>query len=107
MAKVILTDNEHKKRADEITIEELNGFCQEMFGFTSKMTQDDVNNALDPVKNAQSKVCIGGSAAQEVTRQLDLIEATIEKDQSILAARNEKVKGAKDLLEKEVTKACA
>lgn len=59
--------NEHKKRADEITIEELNGFCQEMFGFTSKMTQDDVNNALDPVKNAQSKVCIGGSAAQEVT----------------------------------------
>jgi hypothetical protein len=42
-----------------------------------------------------------------VTRQLDLIEATIEKDQSILAARNEKVKGAKDLLEKEVTKACA
>ena len=99
--------NEHKKRADEITIEELNGFCQEMFGFTSKMTQDDVNNALDPVKNAQSKVCIGGSAAQEVTRQLDLIEATIEKDQSILAARNEKVKGAKDLLEKEVTKACA
>ena len=99
--------NEHKKRADEITIEELNGFCQEMFGFTSKMTQDDVNNALDPVKNAQSKVCIGGSAAQEVTRQLDLIEATIEKDQSILAARNEKVKAAKDLLEKEVTKACA
>ena len=88
--------------ADLITLEELNMFCQKLFNFTSKLTAEDLKAALDPVKNAQSKTCWGGTAEAEVSRQLDVIEAQIEKDEAERKARLAQIDQAKVDLEKAV-----
>ena len=88
--------------ADQITLDELNMFCQKLFNFTSKLTADDLKAALDPVKNAQSKTCWGGTAEAEVTRQLDVIEAQLEKDEAERKVRLAQIDQAKADLEKAV-----
>lgn len=102
VADVVGYLNEKHLLADQITLEELNMFCQKLFGFTSKLTQEDLKAALDPVKNAQSKTCWGGTAAEEVSRQLNEIEAQIEKDEAERRSRLAQIDQAKDDLEKTV-----
>lgn len=102
VADVVGYLNEKRMMADQITLAELNMFCQRLFKFTSKMTEDDLKAALDPVKNAQSKTCWGGSATAEVTRQLDVIEAQIQKDEEERLVRLAQIDTAKAELEKAV-----
>ena len=94
--------NEHKKRADEITLDELNSFCTQMFGFASKLTAEDLKKALDPVPNAQSKTCIGGASRLEVLRQLDVIEQQLTQDETTQSERSAFVADAKTRLENTV-----
>lgn len=102
VADVVGYLNEKHLMADQITLEELNMFCQKLFNFTSKLTAEDLKAALDPVKNAQSKTCWGGTAEAEVSRQLDVIEAQIEKDEAERKARLAQIDQAKVDLEKSV-----
>lgn len=102
VADVVGYLNEKHLMADQITLEELNMFCQKLFNFTSKLTAEDLKAALDPVKNAQSKTCWGGTAEAEVSRQLDVIEAQIEKDEAERKARLAQIDQAKVDLEKAV-----
>ncbi len=102
VADVVGYLNEKHLMADQITLEELNMFCQKLFNFTSKLTAEDLKAALDPVKNAQSKTCWGGTAEAEVSRQLDVIEAQIEKDEAERKVRLAQIDQAKVDLEKAV-----
>lgn len=102
VADVVGYLNEKHLMADQITLDELNMFCQKLFNFTSKLTADDLKAALDPVKNAQSKTCWGGTAEAEVTRQLDVIEAQLEKDEAERKVRLAQIDQAKADLEKTV-----
>ena len=102
VADVVGYLNEKHLMADQITLEELNMFCQKLFNFTSKLTAEDLKAALDPVKNAQSKTCWGGTAEAEVSHQLDVIEAQIEKDEAERKARLAQIDQAKVDLEKAV-----
>ena len=102
VADVVGYLNEKHLMADQITLDELNMFCQKLFNFTSKLTADDLKAALDPVKNAQSKTCWGGTAEAEVTRQLDVIEAQLEKDEAERKVRLAQIDQAKADLEKVV-----
>lgn len=102
VADVVGYLNEKHLMADQITLEELNMFCEKLFNFTSKLTAEDLKAALDPVKNAQSKTCWGGTAEAEVSRQLDVIEAQIEKDEAERKARLAQIDQAKVDLEKAV-----
>lgn len=102
VADVVGYLNEKHLMADQITLDELNMFCQKLFNFTSKITADDLKAALDPVKNAQSKTCWGGTAEAEVTRQLDVIEAQLEKDEAERKVRLAQIDQAKADLEKAV-----
>ena len=102
VADVVGYLNEKHLMADQITLDELNMFCRKLFNFTSKLTADDLKAALDPVKNAQSKTCWGGTAEAEVTRQLDVIEAQLEKDEAERKVRLAQIDQAKADLEKAV-----
>lgn len=102
VADVVGYLNEKHLMADQITLDELNMFCQKLFNFTSKLTAEDLKAALDPVKNAQSKTCWGGTAEAEVTRQLDVIEAQLEKDEAERKVRLAQIDQAKADLEKAV-----
>ena len=102
VADVVGYLNEKHLMADQITLDELNMFCQKLFNFTSKLTADDLKAALDPVKNAQSKTCWGGTAEAEVTRQLDVIETQLEKDEAERKVRLAQIDQAKADLEKAV-----
>lgn len=42
---------------------------------------------MDPSRIAEAKKCIGGTSAEEVKRQLDLLEEQIDADEKVLADR--------------------
>lgn len=102
VAEIVGYLNEKNLFADQISLEEINHFCQKLYGFTSKLTTEDVVLALDPVKNAQSKVSIGGTATSEVTRQLDCLEEQLREDEKLRQTRLQQINQAKLHLEEEV-----
>lgn len=76
-----------------------------LYGFDTKLTDELIREALDPKRVAYEKTCIGGTAPDEVTRQLDLIEEQIKADEAALAERKAQLSGADELLASEVKKA--
>ena len=102
VAEIVGYLNEKNLFADHISLEEINHFCQKLYGFTSKLTTEDVVSALNPVKNAQSKVSIGGTATSEVTHQLDCLEEQLREDEKLRQARLQQINQAKLHLEEEV-----
>lgn len=56
---------------------------------------------------AQSKKTIGGSNSEEVTRQLNRLQANLDRDNGILESRIGQLKGAKEELERKVAEAIA
>lgn len=99
VADVVGYLNEKHLLADQISLNELNMFCQRLFNFSTKMTEQDLKAALDPVKNAQSKTCMGGSASAEVNRQLDVIEKQLQQDEALCKERLTHINAAKQKLE--------
>ena len=70
VADVVAYMIEHNKKADEIGTDVVNPIFMRLFGRTTSMTDEEVRAALDPTKIAYAKKCIGGTAPEEVTRQL-------------------------------------
>lgn len=90
---------ERQLRSDQITLKDLNYNC-ELHGFTSRMTEEEVKEALDPLLAVQSKHCRGGTAKEEVQRQLDLLEKTLETDEKQLLWKINQVQASKVKLDK-------
>lgn len=102
VANVVGYMDQHKKKADEIDASVVNAIAVEHFGKPTSLTDEDVRNALDPKRVALLKKVVGGPAPEEVTRQLDLIEKTIDADDAFIDELAAKQKAAKDALEKAV-----
>lgn len=107
VADVVAYMIEHNKKADEIGTDVVNPIFMRLFGRTTSMTDEEVRAALDPTKIAYAKKCIGGTAPEEVTRQLKSRQAVLDSDNAELAARESAVAEAKAELEAEVAKMIA
>ncbi|HAW44945.1 MAG TPA: hypothetical protein DCW60_01150 [Sutterella sp.] len=90
------------KTAEDITSQEVNRFFSEHVGRDSTITDEEISEGLDPVKNALGKITQGGSAPEEVKRQIQVLDDNIACDAAILEARRAKVKQAKIALEKAI-----
>ncbi len=102
VADVVAYMIEHNKKADEIGTDVVNPIFMKLFGRTTTMTDEEVRAALDPVKIAYAKKCIGGTAPEEVSRQLAQRQADLNRDEMELANRENTVAEAKRTLEKTV-----
>lgn len=99
VADVVAHMIEHNMKADEIGTEVVNPIFMKLFGRTTTMTDEEVRAALDPTQIAYAKKCIGGTAPEEVERQLAKRQADLDRDNAELAAREAKVADAKKRLE--------
>lgn len=97
----------HNKKADEIGADVVNEIFMKLFNRKSSLTDKEIQLALDPVKNAHSKTILGGTAPQEVERQLQAIEAVLESDRAELKERMSAVNFAKASLEEKVKRIIA
>ena len=89
--------------SDMITYNDVNEVCQELFSFNTSLTQELINQALDPKENVCAKKYEGGSAPEEVTRQLELLEATLAADKALYQERAAKVQAAAAAMEAKIT----
>ena len=88
------------KRADEIGVEVINDIFEKLFNRKTSMTDEDIQRALDPVLNTQSKTVIGGTAPEEVARQLAARQAKLDTENELLSDRMKTVCAAKERLER-------
>ena len=107
VAQVVAHMLETGKRADEIGTDVVNPIYRALFGRETGMTDDEIHAALDPVAIAYAKKCIGGTAPEEVERQLESRQKALDEDNAELQARLERVAAAKAGLEQAVTEAIA
>ncbi len=91
---------EKQKFANEITTDDLNPIYQTLLGRSTTLTNELIQEALDPSKNAQAKKTIGGSNTDEVKRQLDRLALHLERDNAKLTLRKTQVQEAKENLER-------
>jgi argininosuccinate lyase len=79
----------------------VNEIARDSFGFETKLTDRLVREALDPARITEAKTCIGGTSELEVSRQLGLLEAQIQKDEAELVDRMRQVDSARAWLAEE------
>lgn len=84
--------------SSHIDRDRVNEAMKEQLGVETKLTDELVKEALDPSRIAESKKCIGGTSADEVKRQLDILEAQIDADEKVLADRLLQLAQAKEEL---------
>lgn len=82
----------------DIDREAVNAACRELFNFDTKLSDELIDEALDPKRVVYEKKTLGGTHPDEVSRQLDRIEEAIECDEATLAARRAQVDEGKRLL---------
>lgn len=92
----------HQKKADEIGLAVVNEIFKKLFNRETTMSDADIQKALDPVLNAYSKTAQGGTAPEEVKRQLTCRQAQLDSDREALAQRQAHLREAKEALEKAV-----
>ena len=102
VADVVAYMIEHNKKADEIGTDVVDPIFMKLFGRTTSMTDEEVRAALDPIKIAYAKKCIGGTAPEEVSRQLAQRQSDLDRDEAELQQREAAVNKAKAELEKAV-----
>lgn len=79
------------KAACDIDLAEVDKVSEKLFGRKSGLTEEEIKKALDPKENVMAKHYEGGSAPEEVTRQLNLLESILSADEEILNTRKEKI----------------
>ncbi len=103
VAKVVNHMLEHKLLANQIDTKVVNIYFQELFGKNTIMEERDLQEALDPKMNCYSKKYLGGPAPEEVQRQLNHLQALLDKDKQLTEERRENVAKAKARLEELVS----
>ncbi len=86
---------ENNKKASEIDRSVIVPIAKELFNIDSQVTDEEIQLGLDPVKNANSKSSQGGSAPEEVARQLDRLERLIEASEVRVVERTHQLADAK------------
>jgi len=76
--------------------------AKQLFNIETKVTNEEIQLGLDPVKNANSKDSLGGSAPEEVLRQLDELMARLEENISVVTQRRAQLEGAKQKTEAKI-----
>lgn len=107
IAHVVGAMNEKGLTAIDIDRNAVEKATKELFGFDTKLTDELIREALDPRRVAYEKTCIGGTAPDEVSRQLDLVEAQIKADKDELKVRQAQLDSADALLAEKVQEAIA
>ena len=87
-------------KADETGLSVIAPVFRDVVG--RETTEDDVRSGLDPKRIAMAKRVTGGTAPDEVARQLESRLRAIESDDAELAHRIGRVADAKAKLEREV-----
>ena len=105
IAHVVGAMNDAGLTAADINRAAVEKATKELYGFDTKLTDEMIREALDPKRVADEKSCIGGTAPQEVTRQLDLIESQIKADEAELNSRKAQLAQADALLAEKVQEA--
>lgn len=105
IAHVVGAINELGKTAADIDRAAVQKAAKDLYGFETKLTDELIREALDPKRVAYEKTCLGGTAPEEVARQLDLVEAQIKADENELAQRKAKLAQADALLAQKVKEA--
>ena len=80
----------------------LEGISRELFSRGLSITDAQIQEALDPVKNAYSKKVVGGTAPGEVDRQLDVLEAKLRADEALVDGREKALSEARAAMDREV-----
>lgn len=88
--------------SDKIDREVINETMVRMFDKPTKLTDELIKEALNPCRIVEDKDILGGTAAAEVNRQLDIIEKQIDLDEAQLAERVAQIKQAKEELDNKV-----
>lgn len=104
VAHVVGYLTENNKKATDIDAAVLNRISRELFGKTLGITDQQIQEALDPVKNANSKTVVGGTAPHEVLRQLDVIEQTLAEDENEIARHEARLAQARADMNAQVDK---
>jgi argininosuccinate lyase len=99
VAMLVAFMQEHKKLANEITANDIDPICRQLLGHGTTLTDELIQEALDPAKNAQAKKTIGGANRDEVTRQLNRLQRHLNAHQGTLEIRSGQVSDAKTNLE--------
>mgnify|MGYP000861437408 CR=1 FL=1 len=107
IANVVGNMCERGLTSEDINAAAIDEVSQRDFGFATKLTDELVREALDPCRVVADKKAQGGTAPEEVNRQLDLIEKAIESDAAQLAARQKLVSEAGEKLTQAVEKIIA
>lgn len=95
VASVVSSMIEQGKSADEITVDDINtAYCA--LGVNSTcLSQQDLMEALDPIKIVSKKSCVGGTNPDEVTRQLLARQKKLDQNIELLTDRIHKVNKAR------------
>lgn len=104
VAEVVAYMLAHQKGANEIGCEVVNPIYNKLFGKETTMSDQQIHAALDPVAIAYSKSITGGTAPDEVNRQLSARQKKLDEDNARLLAREQSVNKAKSELEESVAK---
>ena len=91
------------KKATDIDADLLKQISQDLFQKNLSITDEQVQLALDPVKNAFSKTVPGGTAPEEVERQLSVWEHQLNEDNDQIQSREIFLQTAKEQLEQQVS----
>lgn len=83
----------------DIHKEALNEVLEKEFGMQTKLTEDLIQEALDPMRIAQAKKCIGGTAREEVQRQLEALDNQLKADIDLTKARAAQLSAAQAKLD--------
>ena len=84
----------------EIDRDAINEVSVKEFGIETKLTDELIREALDPVRIAEAKKTLGGTEKNEVARQLNVLEEQLAKDKAVLDARTAQLAGAKAELDR-------
>ena len=89
IADVVANMCDRELTSADINREAINEVSRSLFNFETKLTDELVREALDPCRVVQEKKCIGGTAHEEVLRQIGLLREELAQDEKRLAERLE------------------
>ena len=102
VAEVVAVTINAGKTADQIGLDTVAPIFEKHVGRPLTMTDEEIKAALDPSMIVEAKTCIGGTAREEVLRQLATREYALMNDVHLTASRQAQVSEARQLLDKTV-----
>lgn len=105
IAHVVGNMCDRRLTAADINRDAIDEASRALYGFETKLTDEMIREALDPRRVVLEKTALGGTHPDEVSRQLDLIEAQIKNDEKVLEERRAQLAKADALLAQKVKEA--